>query len=468
MSEVGSSHSSYEVGDKPVERRGRQISVSRWEARGAQEVRKGVEQEQKDIRYQSRTYKKLQTLMNRVNAESIKEEHRKQVKGKAAGIDGITKEQYDAKLEENVNGLIERMKKFSYRPLPVRRTYIPKLTGGERPLGIPAYEDKLVQAVMSNILSDVYEERFTNYSYGYRPNRSAHDAVRVINNAVGQGKVGYVLEADIKGFFDNVSHDWLMKFLENDIEDKNFLRYIKRFLIAGIMEGTEILESDKGTPQGGPMSPVLANVYLHYVLDLWYEKFLKGVMEGETHYVRFADDFAMLFQHKRDAENAMSLLIERLAKFGLEVAGDKTRILPFGRFKGTKEDFDFVGFTFFNAKTRAGKYRLGIRTSSKKLKAKRAAVKAWLRTRLTKPIAETMTTLNRALQGHYNYYGVSGNSIMLAKFTRYAQYTCYRMFNRRDQKGKMKVDVFYRIWTYYIKPPRLTVDLWNGWKPKMI
>ena len=427
-----------------------------------------MEHELKDIRYQSRTYRKLQTLMNRVNVETLKEEHRRQISGKAAGIDGVTKEVYDADLDKNVNELIARMKKFSYKPLPVRRTHIPKATGGERPLGIPSYEDKLVQAVMADVLSEVYEERFTNYSYGFRPGRGAHDAVKVLNEAIGRGKVGYVLEADIKGFFDNVSHDKLMEFLGNDIEDKNFLRYIKRFLIAGIMEGAEFKESDKGTPQGGPMSPVLANVYLHYVLDLWYEKWLKSAIGGESYYVRYCDDFVFLFQYKQDAEKAMSWLIERLAKFGLEVAGDKTRILPFGRYNGTKDSFDFLGFTFFNAKTRKGKYRPGIRTSEKKLKAKRAAAKAWLRTRLTKPIAETMKILNKALQGHYNYYGISGNFVMIGKFANYVKLTCYRMLNRRDQKGKMTGEVFNRIWVYYIKPPRLKVDIWNGWKPKVV
>jgi len=425
-----------------------------------------VEHELKGIKYQSKTHQRLQTLMNYVNAEVLKEEHQRQVNGKAAGIDGTTKTEYDVKLDENVKDLIERMKKFSYRPLPVRRVYIPKATGGERPLGIPAYEDKLVQSVMADILNEVYEERFLDYSYGFRPNRGAHDAVRVLNDALGRGKVGYVLEADIKGFFDNVSHEWLMKFLENDIQDKNFLRYIKRFLIAGIMEGTERIESDKGTPQGGPMSPILANVYLHYVLDMWYEKALRNAINGEAHYIRYADDFVFLFQHKRDAEKAIALLIERLAKFGLEVSGDKTRILPFGRFNGTKDSFDFLGFTFFNAKTREGRYRPGIRTSAKKLKAKRAAAKTWLRTRLTKPTAETMKTLNKALQGHYNYYGINGNLIMIVKFTRYIRSACYRMFNRRDQKGRMKTDVFNRIWAYYIIPPRLKVDIWNGWKPK--
>jgi len=196
-----------------------------------------VEHELKEIRYQSRTYAKLETLMNRVSEASIKEEHRKQEQNKAAGIDGITKAEYGEQLEKNVADLISRMKKFSYKPQPVRRVYIPKANGKLRPLGIPAYEDRLVQGVMAGILNEVYEERFLDCSYGFRPGRNAHQVVRLINQTIMTQKVNYVLEADIKGFFDNVDHGWLMKFLENDIADKNMLRYVKRFLIAGVMKG---------------------------------------------------------------------------------------------------------------------------------------------------------------------------------------------------------------------------------------
>jgi len=334
-----------------------------------------VEHELKGIRYQSRTYAKLETLMNRVNEENLKEEHRKQVQNKAVGIDGVTKAEYGEKLDENVAELIARMKKFSYKPLPVRRAYILKANGKLRPLGIPSYEDRLVQSVMAGILNDIYEERFLDCSYGFRPGRRAHQVVREINQTIMVRKVNYVLEADIKGFFDNVDHDWLMKFLENDIVDRNFLRYVKRFLIAGVMEGTERKESDKGTPQGGQISPVLANVYLHYVLDLWYEKVLRKRCKGEVYYVRYADDFLLMFQYENEAREVMTVLKGRLGKFGLELAEDKTRILPIGRFKGTKEDFDFLGFTFFNTQTREGKYRLGVRTSKKRLKTKKQTVK---------------------------------------------------------------------------------------------
>ncbi len=206
--------------------------------------------ELKEIRYQSRTYAKLETLMNRVNEESIKEAHRRQEKNKAVGVDGMTKAEYGKELDKNAPDLIKRMKRFSYKPQPVRMAYIPKANGKLRPLGIPAYEDRLVQSVMAEVLNDIYEERFLDCSYGFRPNRNAHQVVRYINQTIMTKKVNYVLEADIKKFFDNVNHDWMMKFLEHDIADRNFLRYVKRFLIAGVMEGTERKESDKGTPQG--------------------------------------------------------------------------------------------------------------------------------------------------------------------------------------------------------------------------
>ena len=426
-----------------------------------------MEQELKGIRYQSAKHEKLTTLINRVNEGTLKEAHRKQRTGKAVGIDGETKESYEANLEENVRDLVTRMKAFKYIPQPVRRTYIPKANGKMRPLGIPAYEDRLVQSVMAGILNDIYEERFLDCSYGFRPNRSAHEVVRYINQTVMTRKVNYVLEADIKGFFDNLDQRWLMKFLEHDIADKNFLRYVARFLKAGIMEGTERKDSDWGVPQGGQISPVLANVYLHYVLDQWYEILIRRACKGEVYYVRYADDFLFLFQYENEAKAVMRMLKERLGKYGLELAEDKTRILPIGRYKGTKEDFDFLGFTFYNTKTRGGKYRLGVRTSKKKLKAKKQTVKAWLRTRLTMPVARTMELINLSLAGHYNYYGVNGNFHAIQTFWKYVKYATYRMLNRRDQKGKFRYSKFLRVWNYYVKEPHLTTDIW-GWKPKLV
>ena len=413
------------------------------------------------IRYQSKHREKVQNLMYRVNERTLKEEHQKQNRKKATGIDGVNKTSYDVKAVESIHDLVERMKKFQYRPLPVRRTYIPKNNGKLRPLGIPAYEDRLVQGAMANILSEVYEGRFLECSYGFRQGRSCHDVVRFINQTVMNRNVNYVLEADIKGFFDNVNHDWLMKFLEHDIQDRNFLRYVKRFLIAGIMEDGKLMDSGRGTPQGGLISPVLANVYLHYVLDLWIEKAIKPRMQGEAYYVRYADDFLILFQYEKDAQAVLEVLKKRLGKFSLEAAEDKTRILPIGRYKGTKENFDFLGFTFFNTQTRVGKYRLGIRTSKKKLKSKQQAAKAWLKEQKNMPIVSTLKTLALVMRGHCNYYGISGNSKDIRSFHLYLITATYRMLTRRSQRSKLTWVKFRRIWKEYVTPPRIYVDIWT-------
>jgi hypothetical protein len=233
------------------------------------------------------------------------------------------------------------------------------------------------------------------------------------------------------------------------------------------MEGTQRKESDKGTPQGGQISPVLANVYLHYVLDLWYEKVVRGRCKGEVYYVRYADDFLLMFQYENEARQVMEALNGRLGKFGLEVAEDKTRILPIGRFKGTKEDFDFLGFTFFNTTTRSGKYRLGVRTCKKKLKTKKQEAKAWLHDNMHKPVSETMKRIQLALQGHFNYYGVNGNLAQIYKFWKYVKYEYYKVLNKRHQKRSMKYMDYLRIWKFYVKEPHLTKDIWN-WQPKLV
>ena len=342
--------------------------------------------EKGDIRSQSIKYKKLQTLMYHINKETLIKEHKKQSNNKASGIDKMTKDEYEVNLNDNIDKLLNKMKKFSYRLQAVRRTYIPKGNGKLRPLGIPAYEDKLVQGVMANILNDVYELRFLNCSYGFRQNRNCHNAIANIKKSIMTKPVNYILNADIKGFFDNVDHKWLIKFLENDIEDKNFIRYIVRFLKSGIMEKEIIKESLKGTPQGGLISPVLANVYLHYVLDEWVEKWVKPRSKGYVEIVRYADDFIVMFQYENEAKAFYEVLKKRLLKFNLELEESKTRIIPFGRLKGSKESFDFLGFTHINAKTRKGKYIVKHKTSKKKMKAKRKEFKMWMKENMHNPI----------------------------------------------------------------------------------
>ena len=434
--------------------------IPRWEhghTGGEEAMETGIE----EIRRQSRAYPRVENLMRNMNRESLIAMHLKQPEKKAKGVDGIGKAEYSKNLEGNIANLLERMKRFSYRPLPVRRTYIPKANGKMRPLGIPSYEDRLVQGVMADILNAVYEERFLDCSYGFRAGRSAHDVVRIIQKAGFRERVNYVLEADIKGFFDNVDHDWLIRFLEHDIADKNLIRYIKRFLIAGVMEGTQLQDSDKGTPQGGLISPVLANVYLHYVLDLWFEKAVKPRLIGYSCYVRYADDFLILFENRDDAERVLEAIRVRMEKFSLELAEEKTKILPFGRLKGTRECFDFLGFTFSNSKTRTGYYRVQVSTSKKKLKAKRQAVKEWLRGRMHKPIDETMRLLNLKLQGHCNYYGVNGNLRAVCSFYVYVKRRLLVLLRHRSQKDMYAWEKLERIWKHYITPPTIKVQIWG-------
>ena len=421
-----------------------------------------METKRKDIKTQLQQGYRLQTLMHRVNKETLKEQHMKQQSGKAKGVDDVTKEEYEENLEENLETLVERMKKFSYRPQAVRRVYIPKSNGKLRPLGIPAYEDKLVQGVMADMLNEIYENIFLDCSYGFRPGRSCHKAISQINWLLMTKKVNYILDCDIKGYFDNVDHEWLMKFLEHEIADKNFLRYIKRFLKAGVMEEMKYYESDKGTPQGGLISPVLANVYMHYVLDLWFHKAIVPKLKGEAYLIRYADDFVILCQYEDEAKTIYKLLVERMKKFKLELAEDKTRILPFGRFKGTKETFDFLGFTFQNGTTQTGKYRPVITTSKKKLKQKKEAVKKFLHENMHKPILDVGEKIRKKIIGHYTYYGINGNFSQIMKFYLYMKDEWYRVLRKRGQKNKIKYADYIRIWNYLQIPfPSIYVNVWS-------
>lgn len=420
-----------------------------------------MENERKDIKYQVKHGYKLYTLIHYVNKETLKEQHRKQQKGKASGIDKITKEEYDKNLDKNIDNLIRRMKKFSYKPLPVKRAYIPKSNGKLRPLGIPAYEDKLVQGVMANILNEIYECKFLDCSYGFRPNRNCHQAIRAINQHIMINKVNYILDADIKGFFDNVNHEWLMKFLENDIGDKNFLRYIKRFLISGYMEDMRYYETDKGTPQGGLISPILANVYLHYVLDLWFDKYVKPRLKGEAYLVRYADDFIIMFQYENEAKEVYKILEERLAKYNLEMEKDKTRIIPFGRYKGTKETFDFLGFMHYNGTTRTGKYTVGHKMSKKKRRVKQQMITKWVKVNRHKNVIELITALNKKLIGMYAYYGING---MIEELYKLYYHTKHILINALQRRSQRKKNYYQLICIFKIIPivkPKIYKNIWG-------
>ena len=317
-------------------------------------------------------------------------------KDKATGIDGISFEEYEQDLEQNLETLVSKMKQFSYRPQPAKRVYIPKSDSKRRPLGMPALEDKIVQMCITRILVAIYENDFVDSSYGFRPKRSCHDALLSLNQMIMENPVNHVIDADIKGFFDNVSHKWMSRCLEERIADKNFLRLIVRFLKSGIVEQGKYFDTEEGTPQGGILSPILANIYLHYVLDLWIERVVKRDTNGYVGFVRYADDFIICVQYKEDSHNILDGLKVRLRKFGLELSMEKTKVIEFGRYaaenakvKGKKpKTFDFLSFTHFCDRTRKGAFKVGRKTSRKKFSQKAREMNQWLKSvrNVSKPL----------------------------------------------------------------------------------
>jgi group II intron reverse transcriptase/maturase len=407
-----------------------------------------------------------------INKESITESHRQMKTGKATGVDEITKEEYEKNLTENIDLLIDRMKKQAYKPQPVRRTYIPKTgTDKMRPLGIPAYEDKLVQNVLNKILNAVFEGDFLDSSFGFRPNRSCHDALKVVTHIIENRKINYIVDTDIKGFFDHIDHKWLMEFIEHRIADVNIYRLIVRFLKAGVLERGEYSDTEEGAPQGGLISPTLGNIYLHYVLDLWFEKVIRKQCRGDAYMVRYADDSIFCFQHEEEAKAFYLQLKERLSKFKLELADDKTKIIRFGRFAesegkntsaGKPETFDFLGFTHYCSKSAQGYFRVKRKTSRKKFKASLKRCKAWLRENLTTPTVEIMKKLAVKLKGYYRYYGVTDNSIMMGKFLDEVRSMLYKTLNRRSQKKSFNWDKYVLFLKKYpLVRPKTTVNIYE-------
>jgi group II intron reverse transcriptase/maturase len=390
----------------------------------------------------------------------------------AAGIDRVTKEEYSDNLEINLAHLVGRLHQMSYIPQPVRRVYIPKLGSDKlRPLGIPALEDKLVQAGLVRILEAIYEVDFIDDSYGFRPSRGCHDALRALSDTVEERPTNYIVEADIKGFFDNVDHDWLERFLEHRIADKRVLRYIKRFLKAGVMEAGEIKASDKGTPQGGVISPLLANIYLHYVLDIWFERGFLKTCFGQTRLIRYADDWVVCFQSQADATRFYQELPERLAKFGLEVAPEKTKMLEFGptaiakaKRRGKKaQTFDFLGFTHYCGYSRyGGRFRMKRLTSRKKYSAKLRAFKEWLKSNRTLSTRILMEKAATKIQGHYAYYGVTDNWRGICRFYTDITAMLYKWMDRRGKRGSMTWPKFKLLLSKFPLPkPRIMVNMFS-------
>ena len=375
-------------------------------------------------------------LYELLNEAFLKECWRDIRKDAAYGVDHVSAQDYEANLDANIHDVVERLKRKRSRAKHVRRKYIPKGNGQLRPLGIPAVEDKLLQLAVTRILAAIYEQDFLRCSYGYRPHLGTQDAVDKLTLKLQFGQYNAVVEADIKGFFDTINHDWMLRMLQERIEDGAFLRLIKKWLKAGVLDtdGT-VLHPASGTPQGGIVSPVLANVYLHYTLDLWFHKVVKPRCQGEACLIRYADDFVCAFQYQGDAERFYQALGQRLGKFGLALATDKTRVIPCSprQALGTTS-FDFLGFEFRWGKDRRGQLHLKRRTARKKLRDSLKRFTAWCKDTCRGRLADLFHALNAKLRGYYNYYGVHGNYASLQRFFTYAMRILFKWLNRRSQR----------------------------------
>ena len=415
---------------------------------------------------------KFTSLYHLMNEELLRGCFKRLRRDAAAGIDKMTKDMYAENLDANLSKLIDRLHRMAYIPQPVRRTYIPKPgSAKQRPLGIPCFEDKLVQAGLVRILESVYEQDFIEDSYGFRPLRSCHNALKALSETVENKPINHIVEADIKGFFDNVNQEWLMKFLAHRIEDKRIQRMVQRCLKAGVAEDGSVTVGDEGTPQGGVISPLLANIYLHYALDLWFEKVYRKSCTGFARLIRYADDFVVCFQYNPVAERFCEELSKRLGKFGLEVEPTKTKVMEFGRFavqnakrRGERaETFDFLGFTHYCGTKRDGKgFRMKRVTARKKFIAKLKIFKEWLKKARILNTRELWETAKAKLRGHYNYYGVTDNLRGIARFGEEVKKLLFKWLNRRGKKNCLSGEKFEAMLKRYPLPkPRIRVSMFG-------
>jgi RNA-directed DNA polymerase len=411
---------------------------------------------------------KFTNLLSHMTVALLKEAYMRLRKDAAVGVDGVSWSSYGEQLDARLQELEERIHRGSYHPQPVRRVHIPKGDGRMRPLGVPALEDKIVQQAARMLLEPIYERsEFMGFSYGFRPGRSPHKALDALSVVLHRKRVNWVLDADIRSFFDTIDHGWMQKFIEHRIADPRMVRLLMKWLHAGVMEEGVLHEVEEGTPQGGIISPLMANIYLHYALDLWVHAWRKKQARGEVFIVRYADDFVMGFQDKQDALAMRSALAERLAKFGLELHPDKTRVIRFGRFaqqhclqkdgRRRPETFDFLGFTHSCGKNRAGRFWVVRRTSRKKRQAKLAKLREELRRRRHAPVVVQHRRLRESLRGHYGYYGVPGNYRALATFRNEVRHAWHAVLQRRSQRARWTSErrtAFDR--TFPLPQPRIT------------
>ena len=392
-------------------------------------------------------------------------------KDAAAGVDRVTAHEYAQGLDDRLSDLVARIHRMGYHPQPVRRVYIPKDKKSLRPLGIPALEDKLVQEGMRRILEAIYEDEFLECSYGFRPKRSCHTALQALETTLTKHPVNYVIDADIKGFFDHVDHSQLLGCLEKRITDKRFLRYIIRFLKTGVVEKGTLLPSEgQGVPQGGVISPILSNIFLHYALDRWFTRQLLPTLRGYAALNRYADDFVICVQYPDEARHVMKELRERLTHCHLTLAEEKTRLIVFSAQESEKVrlsglpagTFDYLGFTHFWYKTRKGNRFIGRCTSRKKFRQKVRAMKDWLQSMQQTPIREIWPTLKAKLQGHFNYYGISGNTDGIRRFNYLTERLVFKQLNRCSQRRRWNWDEYKEFLQWYPLPQPRIVHRWWG------
>jgi RNA-directed DNA polymerase len=406
-----------------------------------------------------------------INKEMLINCHREMDKNKAAGIDGVSKGMYEQNLDENLERLVESLKHKSYRPQPVKRVHIPKDNGKTRPLGIAVYEDKLVQQALKKILEAVFEPLFGGCMYGFRPGKSCHDALKRLNTIIQKGSTSYILDADIEGFFNHIDHEWMIKFVEVHVKDPNIIRLIRRLLKAGISENGIYKKTEEGSEQGSVCSPILANIYMHYVLVLWFYKVVKPGFKGYCEIVVYADDFVCCFQYKKEAEQFYAMIKERFGKFGLKLEESKSRLIEFGRFaeanrkrsgEGKPETFDFLGFTHYCSKSRKGYFRLKRKTSKKKFRAKLKLFTEWVKQNRNLKKKELIEKLNVKLAGYYRYYGITDNFMAMDRFWRKIVRTVFIWLNRRSQRKSYTWKRFYDMLKYYpIMRPRIYVNIYE-------
>lgn len=403
-----------------------------------------------------------------INKEMLKDCHDKMDGNKAVGIDGITKEDYGRNLEENLEKLVESLKRKSYKPKPAKRVEIPKDNGKTRPLSIYCYEDKLVQEALRRILEAVFEPHFYDEMMGFRPNRSCHKALRKLNVMIMREKTSYVLDADIKGFFDHLDHEWIIRFVESRIKDPNITQLLRRFLKAGIMRDYQYEESESGSGQGSICSPILANIYMHYVLVWWFKEIVEPKLKGYAGVVVYADDFVCCFQYKEEAEQFYERLKRRMGYFGLELEEEKSRLIEFGRFaeeacrkRGKKpETFNFLGFTHYCSKSRNGKFRVKRKTSRKKFAKKCKEVHNLIGIMRQMKTKDIIAKINQILVGYYHYYGITDNSRRLSAFRYNVMKSLFYWLNRRSQKKSYNWNEFLNLLdTYPLAKAKIYVSM---------